>query len=72
MNATLTFNLPEEQEEFNMATQAHKLYFAISDFDNFLRNKIKHTDLTDEQYAVYDTIRQELWNRLSEENITLH
>lgn len=72
MNATLTFNLPEEEEEFEMASQARKLYFAVSDFDNFLRNKIKHADLTDEQYGVYDSIRQELWNRLSDENINLH
>ena len=72
MTATLTFNLPEEREEFEMASQAHKLYYAVSDFDNFLRGKIKHADLTDEQYETYDSIRQELWNRLSDENINLH
>jgi hypothetical protein len=72
MKAVLKFNLPEEREEFEMASQSQKLFYAISEFDNFLRGKIKHADLTDEQYETYDTIRQELWNRLSDENINLH
>jgi hypothetical protein len=72
MKAILKFNLPEENEEFEMASQASKLYYAVSEFDNFLRNKIKHSDLTDEQYNVYESVRQELWNNLNNENISLH
>jgi hypothetical protein len=72
MEAILKFNLPEEREEFEMASQASKLYCVVSEFDNFLRSKIKHTDLSDEQYDIYESIRQELWNNLNDENISLH
>ena len=72
MKATLTFNIPEEQEEFDIASNAHKFYSVISEFDNFLRNKIKYTDLPEEQYLIYKTIRQEFWNKLDTQNIKLH
>lgn len=72
MKAELTFDLPEEREEFEMAANGWKLYMAISTFDNWLRGKIKHEDLTDEQYEIYDKIRQQLWDELSAENIDIH
>jgi len=71
MQAQLIFNLPEEQEEFEMASNAIKYSIVLSDIDNYLRSKIKYTDLTDEQYKVYEEVREQLWNYLNEEGIKL-
>lgn len=37
MHATLTFNLPEEQEEFETYNKAYKYYAALFDLSNYLR-----------------------------------
>lgn len=41
---TITFLLPEEQEDYQITMQAHDMYCAISDFDNELRRIIKYAD----------------------------
>jgi len=40
--ATLEFNLPEEQEEFLIACSAGAAAAAVWDFDQWLRNMVKH------------------------------
>lgn len=41
---TLTFNLPEERKDFDLATHAFALRSVLSELDNLLRNKIKYSD----------------------------
>ena len=71
MKATLKFNLPEEREEFELACNAVNYSIVLSDIDNYLRSKIKHADLTDEQYKVYEEIREQLWNYINENEIKM-
>lgn len=71
MKGKLIFNLPEEREEFELASNAVKYSIVLSDIDNFLRSKIKHADLTDEQYDVYETVRTQLWEYINNEGIQL-
>lgn len=40
--ATLTFNLPEETEEFKYATNGQEYYFQIKDIDEICRGWIKY------------------------------
>ena len=42
MKATLTFDLPEEQTEHQMAVQAWAAHAVIDDIDQWLRGKIKY------------------------------
>jgi hypothetical protein len=42
MKATLKFNLPEEQEEFNYALNGSDYYSFIWDFKQHLRSQTKH------------------------------
>jgi hypothetical protein len=42
---TLTFTVPEERYEMETAVNAVSFKCAIEDFDNYLRNIIKYTDL---------------------------
>jgi hypothetical protein len=64
--AILKFTLPEEDNEFKMATQASDLVCILKDFDNeSLRKRIKYEEDTPEIVAV---LREELWKIIAEYN----
>ena len=42
--ATLTFNLPEEQDEFSDSFYGWRYRAALDDLDGWLRNKFKYED----------------------------
>ena len=48
MKAVLEFNLPEDKDDFELASHALKLYCAITDIDNVARDVLKYgKDATD-------------------------
>jgi len=71
--ATLTFDLPEEQYDFEQAVNAGKFRTVLWDLDQFLRNKTKYAsnDTTEEQLTAYYALRDELHKLMDEHNITL-
>jgi hypothetical protein len=71
MKAKLIFDLPEETDSFNNAVSGNDMYLCIYEFDQFLRDKIKYADLSEEQYKVYESIREEFRNKLIENKIFL-
>lgn len=44
MKAILTFNLPDEQEEFRQASQAGEAFRALEEFGEYLRSQEKYVD----------------------------
>lgn len=44
MRATLEFNLPEDNQEFELASKALKMYSTLWDLDVWLRSEIKYND----------------------------
>ena len=42
MKAILEFNLPEEEEQFNVASKGMDWALVVWDIDQFIRNKIKY------------------------------
>ena len=44
MKATLEFNLPEENQEFELMSKALKIYSTLWDLDVWLRSEIKYND----------------------------
>jgi len=62
MRAILEFNLPEEQEEFELANKGPSYSIALYDLDMFLRSKIKYPPdtVTDQELAIYEEIRSKL------------
>ena len=67
---TLTFNQPDEQEEFNNAINGGKYRAIIEELDDFLRSKLKYdSTLSIEQHDVYNTIRNQLTNLRKELNV---
>jgi len=44
MKAILEFQLPEDNQEFELYTKALKMYSTLWDFDIWLRSEIKYKD----------------------------
>lgn len=42
MKAILEFNLPEDNQDFDMATKASKMYCTLWELDQWLRGEIKY------------------------------
>lgn len=61
---TLTFNLPEEQSDFKLASNASSWYLVAWDIDQYLRDKIKYPEDTksDEYYEALEQVRKEFWD----------
>ena len=43
MKATLEYNLPEDREDFNYATNGFNYYMALVEMDQWLRSEYKYT-----------------------------
>ena len=71
MKAKLTFNLPEEQAEFDFAVQGGKMYSALWDISQELRAIWKHEELSDEEFKMIERIRNKFFEILEDHQITL-
>ena len=71
MKATITFTLPEEEEEYRNAIEGAKMRVILWDVDQFLRAKMKYEELSDGQYDAFKETREHLRRLLIEENIDL-
>lgn len=66
MKAILEFNLPEEREEFELARNGAKLSYTIGDFQSYLRSKIKYGEMSEAERAVFEEIREILFELLGD------
>jgi hypothetical protein len=57
MKATLSFNLPDEQGEFDAAQLGHKALTTLWDIDQRCRSLLKHGDPSDETARLAEEIR---------------
>lgn len=70
--ATITFNLPDEQQEFMDAVHASDYKAVIQDLDQRLRSKIKHDDTIDNQTELaFQSVRDMLNGLLEEYKVSL-
>lgn len=69
MRATISFTLPEEQQEFEMSTKGILYSIVLSDLDNYLRSKIKHSQLSTDAYEAYADARRTLRDLASDRKI---
>ena len=73
MKATLEFNLPEEQYEFNNAIKGGDWKDVCWQMDQYLRKHIKYDEsLSEEQLRVYEGVREEFWKFMNENNVDLY
>lgn len=58
--AILEFNLPEESEEHSNALNGSSYRYNIKDFDNWLRNKLKYENLSEQESKLFQEVRDKL------------
>jgi hypothetical protein len=72
MKATLTFNLPEDNEEFNRAVKSADYYVCLFDFNQFIRRELKYNEqLSDIERSIFETIKEEFNGILTENGIEI-
>ena len=69
MKTTLEFSLPEEKEELNLALQALDYKVALESILLLMRNKLKHSELSKENYEFLDNLRDECLSIASENDV---
>jgi len=71
MKAILEFNLPDDQQDFDLAVSGMKFWSVLYDLDQSLRTKTKYAsdDLPQEKYDAYQEIRDELRELMSDNNL---
>jgi molecular chaperone GrpE (heat shock protein) len=72
--AILKYNLPEEQDDFELAANARKYYSILWDIDNYMRARIKYaSEDTPEIYSeAIQMVRDELWSLMNQHNLDLN
>ena len=72
MKAILEFNLPEDQQDFELATKGLKFWAVLWDLDQSLRTKTKYApdSLPQDKYDAYKEIRDELRELMFENNLS--
>ena len=72
MKATLEFNLPYDNQEFELATKGLKFWSILWELDQELRAKTKYApdDLPQDKYDAYQEIRDYLHELMNENMIS--
>jgi hypothetical protein len=71
MKVTFEFQLPEEQNEYEVMSQSQKMQFVLLDFMTQLRSWQKyHHDFKDADDAL-DKIREEFYKIINEHNVNI-
>jgi hypothetical protein len=72
MKAKLTFELPEEQEEFNDAVNGNAFKAVIWELDQYLRSQLKHLDLSEDVGEKVLEIRDELRSIIDTHSLSMN
>ena len=72
MKAILEFNLPDDQQEFDLANSGLKFWSVLWELDQDLRAKTKYApdDLPQDKYDAYQEVRDKLYELMSENNLS--
>ena len=71
MKAILEFDLPDDQDEYDLHTNARQYHNALFDLMNYLRAKVKYEDLPEAEYKLADKIYEDFYNILNNNEVTL-
>ena len=72
MKAILEFNLPDDQQEFDLANSGLKFWSVLWELDQDLRAKTNYAsdDLPQDKYDAYQEVRDKLYELMSESNLS--
>lgn len=71
MKGILEFDLPEDQEDFNVAVKAKDLYFVLLGISGHLRDRLKYGDLTKGECKAYKDTQEVFYELLDEYTCSL-
>jgi len=74
MKATLTFDLPEDNQEFKLATKASDWWNVCWQMDQWLRTQYKYmpdTEYSKDKYETYEKCREQLREIMFENGVSL-
>ena len=72
MKVILEFNLPEEQSEYNFATQGSDWYFVVWKMEQWLRQQYKYMpdeEYNEDRYNAYVEAREKLFELMKENGV---
>lgn len=72
MKATLEYNLPDDQHEFDLAVQSGNMYSALWDISQELRTLWKYEELSEEEWKIVERIRDKFYEILGDHQINLN
>jgi hypothetical protein len=71
MKATLKYNLPDDEFEFNCAMKSTKMYFALTEIKEEIRSVLKYGELRDDQYKFIEELQEKFHEILTDNEINL-
>jgi hypothetical protein len=71
MKATIEFNLPEDQHEYDLVVNASGMYNALWDINSELRTLWKYEELTEAEWNMVEGIREKFFDILRDNNVNL-
>jgi hypothetical protein len=73
MKAMIEFELPKDQEEYQKANNANKMYMALWDIKQLFRSTLKYNPagLNDEQLEQWEAMRGEFFEILDNNDLKL-
>jgi len=71
MKATLEFNLPEDQNEFEYATKAGEMFLILWGVKQEYRKLMKYNNLTESEYKLINDLNDKLFEDLQHYGINL-
>lgn len=73
MEAILKFNLPDDQEDLNVALDGSKWALSMWELNNWLRSQIKHPPegMSEDTYKAFEVTRDQIYEILNENQLKL-
>lgn len=73
MKAILEFELPEDQSQFNFATQGSEWWYVVWNMDRWLRGETKHAHdlMPEDEYLAYEKCREKLRELIDSQGLNL-
>jgi hypothetical protein len=73
MKAKLIFNLPEDKQDFDFATQGSNWWSVCWEMDQWLRGQTKHApdSMSDDTYKALEECRDKLIDLINDNNLNL-
>ena len=71
MKATIEYNLPEDQFEFDCASKSLKMFHALNEINAELRAIWKYEDLKDNEFEMIERVREKFFEILLDNEINL-